>query len=100
MKTATNIRLETAQAEMVNEAMCRDPIYQAEAIAKHYLSHVVIAKELMALLNLRERNRQSSAVDMDSVDQLIQRLVDEIKRNHLYSLGIKLDWSPRNWGGE
>lgn len=86
-KTATQVRLEIANRELVSRLMS-DPIYQAERIAHHYLAHVTISEMIMRLL--RKRHEVS---DTTAIDATILRLTEDIKTNHAHDFGIELRWN-------
>lgn len=62
------------------------PQLQAEAIARHYLSHLEIAKQLAHCLRHAQYDRSTWAMEV------IQYELALIKTNHLCDLGIPLEW--------
>jgi hypothetical protein len=85
-QTATAVNLKQARMASVSEIMLRDPIYQAERIAKHYLAHATISKYLLDMIELYKRSQDTDLIP------LIERAVQEIKSNHAYDFGIELKW--------
>lgn len=63
------------------------PLHQAEAIARHYLSVVGLARDLMDVVKLRRYGG-----DNEQADAIIAMLVAQLKRAHRSDLGIELEW--------
>lgn len=88
MKTATEIRAETMAIQSAFQRLAEHPELQVEAIAKHYLAHAYLSKDLVSMINLRRRN-------VTGLDEMIQVGIEFIKRNHAHDLGIPLEWRLR-----
>lgn len=78
----------------------RSTLAQAEAIALHYVANFAYARDLLELV----RAQQLGAGHV-TFDEVIARLVDELKRNHRHDLGIPLEWKAERFvirpdGGE
>ena len=89
-KPASQISAERYQqmvAKRLSARLGRSELSQAEAVAKHYMSHAVIALELWDAVQME---RQCGETEMSR--QVINRLLGEIKRNHFADLGILLEW--------
>lgn len=67
--------------------LCSSPEYQAEAIAKHYVSNATAALHLSKLIQSRREFG-----DSPELDSCIALLLDRIKDNHSADLGIELGW--------
>jgi hypothetical protein len=88
MNTATSIRHEQADRAIAYETLRRFPEHQAEAIAKHYVAHAMVALQILKIIEV-----QRGALDTNpNIDQVIQLLVNQIKANHRHDLGIALEW--------
>jgi len=66
--------------------LLQQPWSQAEAIAKHYLSHASIAKDILEMV--RMRGDQPDA----RLDETINQLTTIITNNHRADFGIELVW--------
>ena len=84
---ASQVHYEMALRKIAYYKLSKYPEFQAEAIAKHYVAHAMIALQLLKLTE--NRRHDESAQDLE---YLIKMLVDQIKTNHLHDFGIELDW--------
>ena len=64
------------------------PISRAETLARHYVAHAMIAQHCLKLIELR---RHSGVVSED-LDAMIQQCTDQIKKDHMHTFGILLEW--------
>lgn len=86
-ETATSVRYKLAEAELRRRILL-DPDQQAEAIARHYAAHAMLAKDTLDMIAIKRRyDHQTPDLDM-----AIQTQIDAIKANHLKDFGIELEW--------
>lgn len=83
----SNTRYEQAVTEQAYASLSEYPNRQAEAIARHYVSNLRIALTLLELIKSRPHGESGR-----KVDSIIAHCVEEIKRNHRFTLGLKLEW--------
>jgi hypothetical protein len=92
-KTASQCNHFQNALDLAGEIMMQsDPVYQAERIAKHYVAHAVVARQILELVEMC-RFRDESPATKD----LIAMLVEQIKNNHAHELGIELKWEARKF---
>ena len=89
------------QEELIR--MCRydtfgklNEVGQAKIIAKHYLSHVNVATDLLKACELYETACWTGS-NTTELKNMIEYLADLIKQNHKYDLGIELKWNNNEY---
>lgn len=93
-KTASQAREELMRAEIARDVMFRSSrLQRAKRIAEHYVAHAMVAQQIVRLLD----SLPCGEVDPETAC-MVERMVEDIKRNHLYDFGIMLDWAPRGCG--
>ena len=80
------------EAAMAHARLSRHPQLQAEAIVKHYLGHLMIAKQLEKAMEISRYDRSADAL------AFIDYEITFIKTSHLYDLGIPLEWPECKMG--
>lgn len=89
-QSVASIDIKKMEAASIRNKLMIYPEEQARAIARHYASHAYMANRLLSLIELRDiADYEQHNVICWKVD----RLVEQIKNNHLFDLGIELDWS-------
>lgn len=90
--SASAIRYEQQRAEIVRRmAIHGGERTQAEMIARHYTALATVALELLRLCEMRKRVGSSP-----ESNQIIDYLVDTIKKTHWDDFGIPLEWKETN----
>lgn len=89
MKTAAEIRLEQNILQSRFNLLSIAPHLQAEAIARHYLAHANIAKQMMQLVDIKSRRLVNG---QERITAILEMLAEEIKTNHAHDFGIQLEW--------
>lgn len=84
-QTATEINIIENRRLIAYARLQAYPEAQAIIIAKHYIAHAILAKEIVEVIERYDYH--------PVVNELVSKLVGTIKENHLIDLGIALDWS-------
>lgn len=82
-------RFEACELEHAHQRLARYPELQPEAIARHYLYHAALARDLLELTRFRRYRG-----DHPDVAALIERITSQLKAAHRRDLGLELEWSP------
>ena len=82
------------RAAMRHSELRRYPEIQPDVIARHYLSLIAVAQNLNYVLKCRSYRVPdvSDPADVQTVDDLIARFVQQIKDAHLRDFGLPLEW--------
>lgn len=88
-ETATEIRDQAERKRLTHISMSRlSPEDEALVLAEHYLSLIDCAFQLHRLIRIK-RDHDGP---VQTIDQEIRHLADDIKRKHLLDFGIELEW--------
>lgn len=83
-KTASEIRYQKSAQELAQKRFWKHPECAAEVIAKHYVSHALLALEACKLIALKDE------MNSDLADLMIKECIDQILTNHLHDFGTEL----------
>lgn len=88
-QTASAIRCREMQVATAFAIMSRmSDLQRAEVIAQHYLKHVAVAQNLLRIADLLRRG----ATPNEATATAVKYLVDRIRNDHAFDLGIELNW--------
>lgn len=90
MKTAVQIRQDLIRQREAYGRLAKQPENQAEEIARHYLAHAMIAKQILELIDMR---REFAPGTFAAADYVINCLITQIKDDHRFDLGLALEWA-------
>jgi len=89
-QTASQSRAYLADMELGFRRMIQgDDMTEAEIIARHYLAHVNVAQQILAIVKMSEG--QPYPPD-EHIKAFLKYHVDLIKTNHAHDFGIELKW--------